>query len=52
MVAVPEQQQMQNNAFGKNNSRKNYTIENEESKVWLDKTEVEIKWFYYLISYI
>ena len=27
--------------FGKNNPRKNYYIENEESKVWLDKTEFE-----------
>jgi hypothetical protein len=41
MVDVPEQQQMQNNAFWKNNPRKNYYIENEESKVWLDKTEIE-----------
>jgi len=27
--------------MGKNNPRKNYYIENEESKVWLDKTEIE-----------
>ncbi len=27
--------------FGKNNPRKNYFIENEGSKVWLEKTEVE-----------
>jgi hypothetical protein len=27
--------------FGKNNPRKNYYIENKESKVWLEKTKVE-----------
>jgi hypothetical protein len=27
--------------FGKNNLRKNYYIENEGSKVWVEKTEVE-----------
>jgi len=27
--------------FEKNNLRKNYCIENEGSKVWLEKTEVE-----------